>query len=246
MSKLYDDVKNQGTQIDDLQKKVTDHSTRIETLETQAMATPPTAQNINQEQITVKLPDDIATNKSISKMLDEKLPASSTDETIKKVLELLPDSLAKGVAEILADNIDGKVKDSLYDGFRKEFAEERKSLYNVISDLRYKAQSLITGQWWRATPHWVYALFAIILLAAGGFGYGFFYQLNENSKLKDVEWLYRYERGLNRDLNVVMHRERQMLHGNSHEVDSLKSLIRHHEQRVNADTTFIYFYPSTK
>lgn len=246
MSKLYDDVKKQGTQIDDLQKKVTDHSTRIETLETQAMATPPTARNINQEQITVKLPDDIATNKSISKMLDEKLPASSTDETIKKVLELLPDSLAKGVAEILADNIDGKVKDSLYDGFRKEFAEERKSLYNVISDLRYKAQSLITGQWWRATPHWVYAIFAILLLAAGGFGYGFFYQLNENSKLKDVEWLYRYERGLNRDLNVVMHRERQMLHGNSHEVDSLKSLIHHHEQRVNADTTFIYFYPSTK
>ncbi len=75
------------------------------------------------------------------------------------------------------------------------------------------------------------AIFAILLLAAGGFGYGFFHQLNENSKLKNVEWLYRYERGLNRDLNVVMHRERQMLHGTTHEVDSLKSLIRHHEQR---------------
>lgn len=111
----------------------------------------------------------------------------------------------------------------------------------MVSDLRYKAQSLITGQWWHATPHWVYAIFAILLLAAGGFGYGFFHQLNENSKLKNVEWLYRYERGLNRDLNVVMHRERQMLHGTTHEVDSLKSLIRHHEQRTNADTTFIYF-----
>lgn len=177
-------------------------------------------------------------------MLDEKLPASSTDDTIKKMLELLPDSLAKGVAKILADNIDGKVKDSLYDGFRKEFAAERRDLYNVVSDLRYKAQSLITGQWWHATPHWVYAIFAILLLAAGGFGYGFFHQLNENSKLKNVEWLYRYERGLNRDLNVVMHRERQMLHGTTHEVDSLKSLIRHHEQLTNADTTFIYFYPS--
>lgn len=244
MSKLYDDVKKQGEQIDDLQKKVTGHDTRIETLETQAMATPPSVQPVNQKPITVKLPDDIATNKSISKMLDEKLPASSTDDTIKKMLELLPDSLAKGVAKILADNIDGKVKDSLYDGFRKEFAAERRDLYNVVSDLRYKAQSLITGQWWHATPHWVYAIFAILLLAAGGFGYGFFHQLNENSKLKNVEWLYRYERGLNRDLNVVMHRERQMLHGTTHEVDSLKSLIRHHEQRTNADTTFIYFYPS--
>ena len=125
MSKFYDDVKKQGTQIDDLQKKLADHGTRIETLETQAMATPPSVQPVNQKPITVKLPDDIATNKSISKMLDEKLPASSTDDTIKKMLELLPDSLAKGVAKILADNIDGKVKDSLYDGFRKEFAAER-------------------------------------------------------------------------------------------------------------------------
>ena len=65
-----------------------------------------------------------------------------------------------------------------------------------------------------------------------------------NTRLKDVEWLYRYERGLNRDLNVVMHHERQMLHGTAHEVDRLKSLIRHHEQRANARTTFIYFYPS--
>ncbi len=33
MSKLYDNVKKQGEQIDDLQKKVTSHGTRIETLE---------------------------------------------------------------------------------------------------------------------------------------------------------------------------------------------------------------------
>lgn len=87
-------------------------------------------------------------------------------------------------------------------------------------------------------------VFVIVVLAAGCFSYGFFYQLNENSKLKDVEWLYRYERGLNRDMNVVMQRERQMIHRTSHEVDSIKSLIRHHEQLVNADTTFIYYYPS--
>lgn len=31
MSKLYDDVKKQGEQIDDLQKTVTNHTTRIET-----------------------------------------------------------------------------------------------------------------------------------------------------------------------------------------------------------------------
>ena len=243
MSKLYDDVKKQEVQIDDLQKTVTNHGTRIETLETKAKATPP-PQAVNQGPITVKLPDNIATNESIGKLLDDKLLAAPTDGTLKKVMEQLPGSLSKGVADVLSDNLGDKVKDALYEGFRREFADERKKLYDVVNDMRYKAQSIIWGQWWRATPHWVYAIFAVLLIAAGGFGYGFFYQLNENSKLKDVEWLYRYERGLNRDMNVVMHRERLLLHGKPHEVDSLKSLIRHHEQRVNADTTFIYYYPS--
>ncbi len=244
MSKLYDDVKKQGEQIDDLQKTVVNHDTRIETLETKGMATPPPANPVNQEPITVKLPDNIATNKSIAKLLDRKLPTTSTDETVNNMLAALPDSLSKGVAKILTDNINGKVKDALYEGFRKEFAKERKALYDVVSELRYKAHSIIWGQWWRATPHWVYAIFAVLLLATGGFCYGFFYQLSENSKLKDVEWLYRYERGLNRDMNVVMHRERLMLHGKPHEVDSIKSLIRNHEQQSKADTTFSYYYPS--
>ncbi|MCR2007337.1 MULTISPECIES: DUF3853 family protein [Bacteroides] len=42
--------------------------------------------------------------------------------------------------------------------------------------------------------HWGYVLFVTLLLAAGGFDYAFFYQLNENSTLKNVEWLYRNER----------------------------------------------------
>ena len=243
MSKLYDDVKKQGEQIDDLQKTVTNHGTRIETLETTAKATPPT-QAVNQRPITVKLPDNIATNESIGKLLDEKLPATSTDGTLKKVMEQLPGSLSKGVADVLSDNLGDKVKDALYEGFRREFADERRKLYDVVNDMRYKAQSIIWGQWWRATPHWVYAIFAVLLIAAGGFGYGFFYQLNKNSKLKDVEWLYRYERGLNRDMNVVMHRERLMLHGKPNEVDSMRSLIRHQEHRTQADTTFVNYYPT--
>ena len=66
--------------------------------------------------------------------------------------------------------------------------------------------NLVNGAVWAAIPKWAYITIAIVALAAGSFGYGFFYQLNEISKMKDVEWLYRYERGLNRDMNVVMHR----------------------------------------
>ncbi len=109
-------------------------------------------------------------------------------------MEQLPGSLSKGVVDLLSDNLGDKVKDALYEGFRREFADERRKLYDVVNDMRYKAQSIIWGQWWRATPHWAYTIFAVLLLAAVGFGYGFFYLLNENSKLKNVEWLYRYER----------------------------------------------------
>ena len=152
MSKLYDDVKKQEVQIDDLQKTVTNHGTRIETLETKAKATPP-PQAVNQGPITVKLPDNIATNESVGKLLDEKLPETSTDDTLKKVMEQLSGSLSKGVANVLSDNLGDKVKDALYEGFRREFADERRKLYDVVNDMRYKAQSIIWGQWWRATPH---------------------------------------------------------------------------------------------
>ena len=131
----------------------------------------------------------------------------------------------------------------LKEGIQQDFAEERKELRDIVSDLRYRVQTMVRGQWWLTIPKWVFILFVVLIIAAVGFGYGFFHELNENSKLKDVEWLYRYERGLNRELNVVMHRESLMLHGTVYEVDSMKSLIRFNEQRVKADTTFIYYYP---
>lgn len=247
MSKLYDDVKKQGEQIDDLQKKVTGHGTRIETLETQGMATPPPAQPVSPESITVKLPEDIATNESIGKLLDAKLSATSADGILKEVIEKMPGSLSKGVADVLSDNLGVKVKDALYEGFRKEFADERNKLYNVISDLRYKVQSLVAGQWWLATPKWVYAIFAILLLATGGFGYGFFYQLNENSKLKDVEWLYRNQRTAYKTdeaRQFLMNTERDFMTGTWQERDNIKNNIRYWEKERGLDKTYLYFNPT--
>ena len=249
MSKLYDDVKKQKEQIDDLQKTVDKHDTRIETLETKGMATPPPAQPVNQGSITVKLPDDIATNKSIGKLLDERLPETSTDDTLKIVMEQLPCSLAKGVADILSDNLGVKVKDALYEGFRREFADERRKLYDVVNDMRYKAQSIIWGQWWRATPHWVYAIFAVLLIAAGGFGYGFFYQLNENSKLRDVEWLYRNQRTAyktEKSRQFLMNTERDFIMGTWQMRDSIKDNIRYWEKERGLDKTYLYFNPTEK
>lgn len=248
MSKFYDDVKKQGTQIDDLQKKVTDHGTRIETLETQAMATP-TYSDAPLPNVTVSIPDNIATTDNISELVDEAIERNTdvmTNAITKLYTTVLPQpSTSQTAIPVISDEQIAKIAQQAADKATEKVVNIRYDKLDAAADtIMHRIYNLVNGAVWAAMPKWVYIVFAIAVLAAGGFGYGFFYQLNENSKLKDVEWLYRYERGLNRDLNVVMHRERQMLHGTAHEVDSLKSLIRHHEQQTNADTTFIYYYPS--
>lgn len=248
MSKFYDDVKKQGTQIDDLQKKVTDHGTRIETLETQAMATP-TYSDAPLPNITVSIPDNIATTENISELVDEAIERNTdvmTNAITKLYTTVLPKpSTSHTAIPTISEEQIAKIAQQAADKATENVMNIRYDKLDAAADtIMHRMYNLVNGAIWTAIPKWAYIVFSIAVLAAGGFGYGFFHQLNENSKLKDVEWLYRYERGLNRDMNVVMHRERQMLHGTAHEVDSLKSLIRHHEQRTNADTTFIYFYPS--
>lgn len=62
-------------------------------------------------------------------------------------------------------------------------------------------------------------------------------------KLKDIEWFYRDERGLYRDMNTLMLR-RLILHGKPHKVDSMKSQIRLLKQRTCADTNTHTTIPS--
>ena len=242
MSKLYDDVKKQGEQIDDLQKTVTNHTTRIETLETKAKATPPQTQAMPSE-FKVVLPDNIATKENIVGV-------------VNKALHLMTDYVAEVVTKLYTENPPQKtpnpaseISDERIEKIAQKAADKavnrRYDKLDAMADTAmHRIYNLVKGALWAAIPKWAYITFGIAVLAAGGFGYGFFYQLNENSKLKDVEWLYRYERGLHTNPNVVMHRERLMLHGKPHEVDSLKSLIRYHELRLQADTTFSYYYPS--
>lgn len=248
MSKLYDDVKKQGEQLDDLQKKVTSHGTRIETLETQAMATPTNA-DAPIPNVTVSIPDDIATIENVSNLVDEAIERN-TEVMTKAITQLYTTVLPKqSVSETSPAAIsDGQIRKIAQEAADKASEKAMNIRYDKLDaaadTVMHRIYNLVNGAILAAIPKWVYVVFAIAVLAAGGFGYGFFYQLNENSKLKGIEWLYRYERGLHTNPNVVMHRERLMLHGKPHEVDSLKSLIRYHEQRLQADTTFSYYSPS--
>ena len=91
-------------------------------------------------------------------------------------------------------------------------------------------------------------VFAIAVLAARGFGYGFFYLLNENSKLKDVEWLYRYERlwWEGKQQEDLLRREKTFAVGTQQEQDSIKNLTRQFEKSRHIEETFLYFNPTEK
>ncbi len=88
----------------------------------------------------------------------------------------------------------------------------------------------------------------IAVLAAGGFGYGFFYLLNENSKLEDVEWLYRYERlwWEGKEQEDMLRREKTFAVGTPQEQDSIKNRTRQLEKSRHIEETFLYFNPTEK
>ena len=232
-------------QIDDLQKTATNHTTRIETLETKAKATPPPQVPAGPSEVKVILPDNIATTENMGEVVNQALE-NQTDYMAKAITKLYTEVLPKpSVFQPSVHNVSDEQIARIAQVAADKSVNKRYEKLDAMADTAmHRIYNLINGVVWAAIPKWAYIIFAIAVLAAGGFGYGFFYQLNENSKLKDVEWLYRCERGLNRDMNVVMHLERLMLHGNQHEVDSMKSLIRHHEHRTQADTTFVYYYPT--
>ena len=112
----------------------------------------------------------------------------------------------------------------------------------------HRIYNLVNGAVWAAIPKWAYTIFAIAVLAAGGFGYGFFYLLNENSKLKNVEWLYRYERlwWEGKQQEDLLRREKTFAVGTRHEQDSIKNHTRQLEKDRHIEETFLYFNPTEK
>ena len=222
MSKLYDDVKKQEVQIDDLQKTVTNHTTRIETLETKAKATPPT--QAMPSEVKVVLPDNIATKENIVGV-------------VNKALHLMTDYVAEVVTKLHTENPSQKspnptqeISDDLIEKIAQKTADKAvnkryEKLDATADTAMHRIYNLVNGAVWVAIPKWAYTIFAIAVLAAGGFGYGFFYLLNKNSKLENVEWLYRYERlwWEDKQQEDLLRREKIFAVGTQHEQDSIKN-----------------------
>ena len=252
MSKLYDDVKKQGTQIDDLQKKVTDHGSRIETLETRSMATP-TYSDAPLPNVTVSIPDNIATTDNISELVDEAIERNTdvmTNAITKLYTTVLPQqSTSQTAIPAVSDEQISKIAQQAADKATEKVMNIRYDKLDAAADtIMHRMYNLVNGAVWAAIPKWVYIVFAIAVLAAGGFGYGFFHQLNENSKLKDVEWLYRYERFWweGKQQEDLLRREKTFAVGTQQEQDSIKNLTRQLEKSRHIEETFLYFNPTEK
>lgn len=247
MADMYSIVKKQDEKIDDLLKIAQKNNDLLTDIDTRLVSAPEQTSTVPSipEKIQVELPSNIATKENVYGAVSQALK-NQTDYTARAISKVCSGFMFKSPSPSPSTPTvsDEQIRKIAQEAADKAVDKRYEKLDAAADTVLHRIYNLVHGAIWAAIPKWAYIVFAIAVLAAGGFGYGFFHQLNETSKLKDVEWLYRYERGLNRDMNTVMHRERLMLHGNPHEVDSIKSLIRHHEQRTRADTTYTYYYPS--
>ena len=247
MSKLYDDVKKQGEQIDDLQKTVTNHGTRIETLETKAKATPPPQTPAMPSEVKVVLPDNIATKENIVGVVNKALHLM-TDYVAEVVTKLYTENPSQKSPNPASEISDVQIEKIAQKAADKAVNKRYEKLDATADTAMHRIYNLVNGAVWAAIPKWSYIIFIIAVLAAGGFGYGFFYQINENSKLKDVEWLYRYERlwWEGKEQEDMLRREKIFAVGTQQEQDSIKNRTRQLEKSRHIEETFLYFNPTEK
>lgn len=236
MSKLYDDVKKQGEQIDDLQKTVTNHGTRIETLETKAKATPsPQAQAMPSE-FKVVLPDNIARKSDIEEAVtnitrkcnagDSRTPQPVT-VTVSALDALEKVEYDKDIRKAVKDEIQNTDKKAVENNAILKRIENRQNSSDNETVLRNKLTALKIG----------FVINAVVFIA---FGVMFLHQDNEIEHLKRVEWLYRWSRIGRTDTEEYQDFERRMLNGKKEEREGMKVKIFNMERNA---PQFLYFRP---
>ena len=237
MSKFYDDVKKQGTQIDDLQKKVTDHGTRIETLETQAMATPPAQVASVTPEVKVVIPDEIARKSDIDKAVTKIIGSCKNGETQSSQPISVTVSPLDALEKVKFETTTQKaVKDEIAETEKKVVEnnsilirmEKKLNRADNETTLRRKLYLFIGG----------YAIYTVILIIAC---VALFRQSDQIEHLKRVEWLYRWSRIGRKDTEDYQDFERRMLDGKKEERDGMKTKIFNMERNA---PQFLYFRPT--
>lgn len=251
MADMYSIVKKQDEKIDGLLKIANENKDLLMDIDTRLASEPAQAtQPVSgvPEKIQVELPANIATKENVLGVVNQALK-NQTDYTARVITKLCTDvlpkqSVSQPSSPAVSEEQIAKVAEA---AANKAVAKRYEKLDAMADTVTHRIYNLVNGAVWVAIPKWAYIIFAIAVVAAGGFGYGFFYQLNENSRLKDVEWLYRYQRTAyktEKSRQYIMNVEKDFITGTWQERDSIKNNIRYWERKADLDKTFLYFNPT--
>jgi len=256
MADMYSIVKKQDEKIDELLKTAKENKDLLMDIDTRLMSEPSqttTSALTVPEKIQVELPENIATKENVLGAVNQALK-NQADYMAEGFTRLYNDVFPKQLAPqagipTLNDEQIERIAQAAADKAANKAVNRRYDKLDAMADtVMHRIYNLVKGVLWAAIPKWAYITFGIAVLAAGGFGYGFFYQLNENSKLKDVEWLYRYERlwWEGKQQEDMLRREKIFAVGTQHEQDSIKNRTRQLKKSRHIEETFLYFNPTEK
>lgn len=248
MADLYSLVKKQDEKIDDLLKAAKENKDLLTGIDTRLASAPErmSGEPAVPDKIQVELPESIATNESVKKLVEAALVKQKVDALKSLDFSQFPKEIAEAFVQAFKDGLDKNVAKALHIGIRNEFTSQINGLNESAKRLTDRMYSIVNGAIWAAIPKWVYAVAVVFLLIAVGLGI-WCYNLNQkNAHLQKVEWLYRYER-VSYDaegIRNMMLREEAMMVGDRQEQDSIKAMTIRLERRKNADRTHVYFRPS--
>ena len=236
MSKLYEDVKKQGVQIDGLQKTVTNHTTRIETLETKAKATPPPQAPAEPTDIKVVIPEDIARKSDIDNAVTRIVENCKTEKSQLPQAGSVTVSQMDVLEKIEFDKkIQTAVKDEI--GHTENTVDDNNAILKRMEAWQNRSDNETTLRNKLLAFKIIVAVFIAVFFA---FGVAFFHQDNKIEHLKRVEWLYRWSRIGKADTEEYQDFERRMLDGKKEERNGMKTKIFNMERNA---PQFLYFRP---
>lgn len=236
MSKLYEDVKKQGVQIDGLQKTVTNHTTRIETLETKAKATPPPQAPPEPTEIKVVIPEDIARKSDIDNAVTQIVENCKTGENQSSGPVSVTISQMDALEKIEFDKKTMKaVKNEI--GHMENTVDDNNAILKRMEALQNRSDNETTLRNKLLAFKIMVAVYTAVFIA---FGVAFFLQDNKIEHLKRVEWLYRWSRIGKADTEEYQDFERRMLDGEKEEREGMPSKIFNMERNT---PQFLYFRP---
>lgn len=160
MSDLYSLVKKQDEKIDDLLKTAKENKDLLTGIDTRLASAPErtSAEPAVPDKIQVELPESIATNESVKKLVEAALVKQKVDALKSLDFSQFPKEIAEAFVQAFKDGLDKNVAKALHIGIRNEFTSQINGLNESAKRLTDRMYSIVNGAIWAAIPKWVYAV----------------------------------------------------------------------------------------